>query len=140
MTAGKGDYVQTAYAKQGDMGSHLPKMQSGAVWQAGSVVEALWSVRANHGGGWQFRLCPFGSVLTEDCFQQTFVLSFSFSISISLSCPTVRAGQFNNLIDLAQLSYCPTLRAGQFNNLIDLAHLSYCSCWTVQQPDRCTMC
>jgi len=70
-TSGKGEYVTTAYAKLGDLGSKLPTMPSGAVWQAGSVVEALWSVRANHGGGWQFRLCPSSSALTEECFQQT---------------------------------------------------------------------
>lgn len=72
-TSGKGEYVTTAYAKLGDLGSKLPTMPSGAVWQAGSVVEALWSVRANHGGGWQFRLCPSSSALTEECFQQTYV-------------------------------------------------------------------
>ena len=31
------------------MGSALPKQPSGAVWKVGSTVEALWSVRANHG-------------------------------------------------------------------------------------------
>jgi hypothetical protein len=41
------------------------------VWTAGEVVEVLWSVRANHGGGWQFRLCPLESELTEACFQRT---------------------------------------------------------------------
>jgi len=29
-----------------------------AVWKAGSVVETIWNVRANHGGGYQYRLCP----------------------------------------------------------------------------------
>ena len=28
------------------------------VWKAGSVVETIWNVRANHGGGYQYRLCP----------------------------------------------------------------------------------
>lgn len=52
-TAGKGEYVETKYAKLGDLGSKvLPPMPSGAVWKVGSVVETMWSVRANHGGGW----------------------------------------------------------------------------------------
>lgn len=80
-TAGKGEYVTTAYAKLGNMGSQLPTMPSGAVWQAGAVVETMWSVRANHGGGWQFRLCPLGSALTEECFQQTFVFP-SFRVAL----------------------------------------------------------
>ena len=70
-TAGKGEYVDTEFAKFGQLGSTLPTQPSGAVWKAGAVVEALWSVRANHGGGWQFRLCPLGEELNEACFQKT---------------------------------------------------------------------
>ena len=53
------------------MGSALPKMPSGAVWKVGSTVETMWSLRANHGGGYQYRLCPLNSPLTEACMQQT---------------------------------------------------------------------
>jgi hypothetical protein len=67
-TGGKGEYVNTSFAQFGQLGSTLPKQPSGAVWKAGEVVETRWSVRANHGGGWQFRLCPLGSELTEECF------------------------------------------------------------------------
>jgi hypothetical protein len=70
-TAGKGEYTDTKFAQFGQNGSSLPKQSSGAVWAAGEVVEVLWSVRANHGGGWQFRLCPLASELTEACFQRT---------------------------------------------------------------------
>ena len=70
-TGGKGEYVNTSFATFGQMGSTLPVQRSGAVWKVGSVVEALWSVRANHGGGWQFRLCPLESKLDEECFQKT---------------------------------------------------------------------
>ena len=70
-TGGKGEYVNTKFATFGQMGSTLPKQPSGAVWKAGEVVETRWSVRANHGGGWQFRLCPLGSELTEECMQKT---------------------------------------------------------------------
>lgn len=70
-TSGHGEFTNTTYAKVGDMGSKLPRMPSGAVWKAGSVVETMWSLRANHGGGYQYRLCPLSSELTEECFQQT---------------------------------------------------------------------
>lgn len=54
------------------MGSTLPKLDSGVVWKAGEIVnDVRWSVRANHGGGWQFRLCPAHETLDEACFQRT---------------------------------------------------------------------
>ena len=42
---------------------------SGAVWTAGDVVEVAWTHKAWHGGGYQYRLCPAGRGLDEDCFQ-----------------------------------------------------------------------
>ena len=50
-TGGKGEYVNTSFATFGQLGSTLPKQPSGAVWRTGEVVETLWNVRANHGGG-----------------------------------------------------------------------------------------
>ena len=50
-TGGHGEFTNTTYAKIGTLGKDLPKMPSGAVWKMGSVVEAWWSLRANHGGG-----------------------------------------------------------------------------------------
>lgn len=71
-TPGKGEFTDTKYAKLGDLGSQvLPKYDTGTVWRTGSVVETRSSFRANHGGGYQFRLCPLTSDLTEACFQQT---------------------------------------------------------------------
>jgi hypothetical protein len=71
-TAGKGEFTDTKYAKLGDLGSQvLRKYDTGTVWQAGSTVETMTSFRAVHGGGYQFRLCPLASNLTEACFQQT---------------------------------------------------------------------
>jgi len=70
-TTGKGEFTDTKYAKLGDLGSHLPKYDTGTVWQSGSTVEAMTSIRANHGGGYQYRLCPLQSNLTEECMQQT---------------------------------------------------------------------
>jgi hypothetical protein len=43
---------------------------TGVVWKAGATVETKWNIRANHGGGYQYRLCPLSSALTEECFQQ----------------------------------------------------------------------
>ena len=68
-TPGHGEFTNTTYARIGDMGSRLPKLPSGAVWKAGDVVETVWSLRANHGGGFQWRLCPVEEPLTEACFQ-----------------------------------------------------------------------
>merc|ERR1712151_1486529 len=71
-TAGKGEFTNTKYAKLGDLGSRvLPKYDTGTVWEAGSIVETRASFRANHGGGYQFRLCPLESNLTEACMQET---------------------------------------------------------------------
>merc|ERR1719230_772193 len=37
----------------------------------GSTVEISWSLLANHGGGYQFRLCPKEKLAQgEDCFQR----------------------------------------------------------------------
>ena len=44
------------------------------MWTAGDVVEVSWSLNANHGGGYYWRLCKLpedGSPVTEDCFQET---------------------------------------------------------------------
>lgn len=71
-TGGHGEFTDTKYAKFGDLGSKvLPKYPTGTVWAAGSMVETMTSFRANHGGGYQYRLCPLESDLTEACFQET---------------------------------------------------------------------
>jgi len=62
------EYVINA-PKPGTLGSTLPKMK-GEEWQAGSQQEVSWSLYANHGGGYSYRLCPVSSELTEECFQQ----------------------------------------------------------------------
>jgi len=44
-------------------------------WTRGDVVEVAWGIRANHGGGYSYRLCKLPEEgrkgLTEECFQQT---------------------------------------------------------------------
>ena len=55
-TPGHGEFTNTTYAKFGDMGSKvLPYYPTGVVWAAGSAVETMQSIRANHGGGYQYR-------------------------------------------------------------------------------------
>eukprot|EP00037_Helgoeca_nana_P029635 m.356205 g.356205 ORF g.356205 m.356205 type:complete len:377 (-) comp28018_c3_seq1:2541-3671(-) len=70
--AGPGDavFADTEFAKFGDFGSKvLQPAPSGTVWTAGSEVEVSWGIRYNHGGGYQYRLCPAQMNLTEECFQ-----------------------------------------------------------------------
>ena len=62
------------YAKLGDKGSVvLPYRPTGVVWKCGGEGKPTWYVRANHGGGYSYRLCKYepGVNVTEACFQQT---------------------------------------------------------------------
>ena len=54
--------------KNGDVGSALP---AGKVnyWPAGKTVNVSFGMLVNHGGGYQYRLCPKSSKLSEECFQ-----------------------------------------------------------------------
>lgn len=49
-------------------GTWLPETNPSR-WYAGDVVEVAWQIRANHGGGYQYRVCPKWHDLGEDCFQ-----------------------------------------------------------------------
>jgi len=55
--------------RNGDLGSELAPT-SFTHWEAGGVAEVSWGFKANHGGGYQYRLCPIGSTLDEECFQK----------------------------------------------------------------------
>ena len=35
---------------------------------AGGRAEVTWQITANHGGGYQYRLCPASAPPTESCF------------------------------------------------------------------------
>jgi hypothetical protein len=39
-----------------------------ATWKAGTAVEVGWTVEAQHGGGYAYRLAPAGVELTEELF------------------------------------------------------------------------
>ena len=63
-------FVNTTNAKLGDLGSQtLPARDTGVEWTAGGVYEVAWTLQANHGGGYQYRLCPKPSAQTEECFR-----------------------------------------------------------------------
>jgi hypothetical protein len=47
----------------------LPAAPSGTVWAAGALVEVSWTMRTNHGGGYQWRIAPAEGPLTEAAFQ-----------------------------------------------------------------------
>merc|ERR1712087_854529 len=65
-------FLNTSVAKQGDKGSDtLPYTPTGTVWRAGEIAEVSWTIMANHGGGYQYRLCPRSEPLTEACFFKT---------------------------------------------------------------------
>jgi len=71
--AAGGDYQNTSNAKLGDFGTQLPKTDAKkTVWKAGSDVEVAWTVKAFHGGGYAYRLCPAADPLglVEKCFNK----------------------------------------------------------------------
>jgi len=74
IAGGYGKY--TIVGVQGYPGTSLPPVTYKTIWQRGTNVEVAWGISANHGGGYQYRLCPKESDLTEECFQKN-PLSFS---------------------------------------------------------------
>jgi len=54
---------------RGDKLDPLPGNKT--VWKAGGTAEIQWAIIANHGGGYQYRLCPKNAQTTEECFQKT---------------------------------------------------------------------
>ena len=69
-----GEYASTTHAKHGDSGSKVLKKNATlgiSTWTIGQEVEVIWQITANHGGGYQYRLCPADRELTEECFRET---------------------------------------------------------------------
>lgn len=65
-------FYNTSIAGKGVKGSQLPPVprENRTKWTAGTWVEVAWGARYNHGGGYQYRLCPASEPLTEECFQR----------------------------------------------------------------------
>jgi len=62
---------------QGWKGTEVSPLLKETTWIAGSTVEVAWGITANHGGGYQYRLCRLKNKainitdqVTEECFQQ----------------------------------------------------------------------
>jgi len=69
-----GEYNATAFAKQGDLGTHVLRKRTDigeTVWKRGDVERARWEITAAHGGGYVYQLCPASQPLTEECFAST---------------------------------------------------------------------
>ena len=64
---------------QGMSGQQLPQRET--TWTAGATAEVAWRIIVNHGGGYQYRLCPKSKAPTEECFQ---AMPLSFSNASSL--------------------------------------------------------
>lgn len=54
----------------------LPAIPERETWIAGGTARVAFSVTANHGGGYTYRLCKADSDLSETCFQQH-ILSYT---------------------------------------------------------------
>lgn len=54
---------------QGFDGVKMPKKTT-TTWARGSSVEVAWAISANHGGGYNYRLCKADGNVTEECFLQ----------------------------------------------------------------------
>lgn len=68
---GDSSFTTTPLATMGDLGSKKLKPSANKTrWTAGSSVEVAWGIRYNHGGGYQYRLCPANQPLTEECMQK----------------------------------------------------------------------
>jgi len=88
-------YRNTTHAVQGDLGSVvLDRRETGTVWKAGEVVEASWTMRTNHGGGYQWRISSADDALTEANFQKT-PLPFAGKPSLRWNGPQGRQLWFN---------------------------------------------
>lgn len=61
----------TAPDLQGVDGLLLPRRGAKVEWKAGSIQEVAFAITANHGGGYQWRLCRSDGVVNEECFQRT---------------------------------------------------------------------
>lgn len=97
-----GEYV-IGGQQPGALGSKLPSTK-GQMWIAGSSQEVSFSIYANHGGGYSYRLCPKSSNLKEECFQRhhlQFVgdqswIQYGDDVANRTAIPAVRVAQGTN--------------------------------------------
>ena len=65
-----GNAIASDPLPQGADGVLLPK-RTPTVWKRGSIEEVAFSLNANHGGGYSWRLCRLDGNVSEACFQNT---------------------------------------------------------------------
>lgn len=66
----------------GGHGSKVLKPHAGTPmeWKAGGVAEVSFGLFVNHGGGYQYRLCPKSKAMSDECFEAN-VLKFASDMS-----------------------------------------------------------
>lgn len=57
------------YGNRGRDMLDLPSQPGAAIWHSGGTANVTWSIVANHGGGYAYRLCPSNGAVSEECFQ-----------------------------------------------------------------------
>merc|ERR1712209_209155 len=100
-------YRKTEKAKQGDFGSSLPNLPSGTVWKSGTEVNVSWAITANHGGGYQYRLCQSSSELTEECFQKIPLPFTGLQVNSKCLCSGMWGPYGLQIIDTLQVPHLP---------------------------------
>lgn len=76
-------FAEKSGIAQGDKGSTLTSKTT-TTWVAGSTVQAAFTLSVNHGGGYQYRVCPRSvdgkaQIIDESCFEKN-PLKFADSI------------------------------------------------------------
>lgn len=86
----------------GSDGLELPSVEA-VVWPVGTEQEVAWRIKANHGGGYSYRLCRIEDGVSEACFQRTslrfagdkqWLRPTNGSASIELPLVTTREGTY----------------------------------------------
>ena len=81
---GEAKYIPTKFAKQGDLARDvLPPAPSGITWKIGGTATVKWSLRTNHGGGYDVLLlastCPVVGLNDQKRCSDSLSLSLSLS-------------------------------------------------------------
>lgn len=73
-------FYNTSFAGMGMLGSQLPPSKNKTHWKTGTNVTVAWGPRYNHGGGYQYRLCPANETLTEGARLSLFFCFFVYFV------------------------------------------------------------
>ena len=119
----------TIVHRQGYPGSRLPPVSYKTVWKLNSTVEVAWGITANHGGGYQYRLCSKDEPLTEACFQRhvlpfvggTQTLRWADGAEVTINATRVSAGTTpaGSVWTKNPIPACTDLQGGDFGRGCD---------------------